>query len=166
MGGGANEKEEFVGVRLGSWTGERMGGDIRFEEEEEEGVSAGRRGGAPGPPEARWAEFGAGNEGGGKRFEEVLWAELREGKLGVEEERVKVGTVGVLSSSPDIVDRGCVGFGFLKGGGGGGIAFLSISSLLMLVDSISSLIDGGDHSFSALKDIEGGASGRSFFAAS
>jgi hypothetical protein len=140
VGGGAKEKEEFVGVRFGSWTGERMGGDIKFEEEE--GVSAGRRGGAPGPPEARWAEFGAGNEGGGARFEEVLCAELREGKLGVEVERVKVGTVGVLSSPPCIVGRGCLGFGFLKGGGGGGIAFLSSSALLMLGDGSFSLVKG------------------------
>jgi hypothetical protein len=56
----------------------------------------------------------------------------------------------------------------LKGGGGGGIAFLSSSSLLMVEEGMPPLRE--DTSFQALspsgRDIEGGASGRSFFAAS
>lgn len=172
VGGGANENEDFVGVRLGSWIGERMGGDIR--PAVPWGLSVGRapsRGGAPVPPEALCAEFRAGKEGGGARFEEVRCAEFREGKGGADEERVKVGTVGVLSSSPKIVGgEGCFGPGFLNGGGGGGIAFLSISSLLMFIDGISTLFMVGDASFAVLgpsrRDIEGGASGCSFFAAS
>jgi hypothetical protein len=171
VGGGASEIEEFVGVRLGSWIGERMGGDIK--PAVPRGLGVGRapsRGGAPVPPEALCAEFRAGKEGGGARFEEARCAEFKEGKVGAEEERVKVGTVGVLSSSRVAGDEGCFGLGFLNGGGGGGIAFLSISSLLMFIDGILSSLMVGDASFAVLgpsrRDIEGGASGCSFFAAS
>jgi hypothetical protein len=100
VGGGAREKDEFVGVRFGSWMGERIGGGIR--PAVPWGLAAGRRGGAPAPPEARCAEFKAGNEGGGARFEEARCAEFGAGKDedGEEEgERAKAGTVGVLSSS-------------------------------------------------------------------
>jgi hypothetical protein len=100
VGGGAREKDEFVGVRFGSWMGERIGGGIR--PAVPWGLAAGRRGGAPAPPEARCAEFKAGKEGGGARFEEARCAEFGAGKDedGEEEgERAKAGTVGVLSSS-------------------------------------------------------------------
>jgi len=136
VGGGAREKVAFVGVRLGSWIGERMGGDIRPWV-----LGAGRRGGAfvPREEEARCAEFGAGKEGGAARVE-ARCGELSAGNEGVEE-RVKVGTVGVWSSS---VRRAggecCFGDGFLKGGGGGGMAFRSSSALLMLGGDISSLL--------------------------
>jgi hypothetical protein len=103
VGGGAREKEEAVGVRFGSWMGERIGGGIRPAVPCGFPPDAGGRGGAPVPPEARCAEFKAGKGGGGARFEEVRCAEFGAGKEEggeTEEERVKVGTVGVLSSSP------------------------------------------------------------------
>ena len=101
-------------------------------------LGAGRRGGAFVPrEEALCAEFAAGKEGGGAR-EEARWGELSAGNEGVEE-RVKVGTVGVLSSSMRVGDD-CFGAGFLKGGGGGGMAFRSSSALLMLGGDIFSLL--------------------------
>lgn len=160
VGGGAREKEVVVGVRFGSWIGERIGGDMRPAVPWGLGVGrAPRRGGRLAPPEARWAEFGAGKEGGGARFEDARCAELREGKEGAggEEERVKVGTVGVLSSSSLRGGEDCFGGSFLKGGGGGGMAFLSISALLIAGESSLELLGP------SWGDIEGGAS---FFATS
>jgi hypothetical protein len=126
VGGGAREKDVFVGVRFGSWMGERSGGDVRPWV-----LRDGRRNGAfaPREEEALCAEFRAGKEGGGARLD-ARWGELSAGKEGFEE-RVKVGTVGVLSSSVRrLGGEDCFGAGFLKGGGGGGMAFLSSSALL------------------------------------
>lgn len=95
VGGGAREKELVVGVRLGSWTGERGGGAIR-----PEGLDVGRgdsRGGAPAPPVVLCAELEGGKMGGAARVPLARCAEFAAGKDGAggEEVRVKVGAVGV-----------------------------------------------------------------------
>ena len=130
VGGGAREKEFAVGVRLGSCTGERRGGAMR--PADLVGMAE-RRGGAPVPPAARCAELRAGNWLiVGVLVPLALCAEFAAGKEGAggEEERVKVGTVGVFSSSGLVGGEGGFGVGFLKGGGGGGIACRSRSALL------------------------------------
>ena len=99
VGGGAREKEVVVGVRFGSWIGERIGGDMRPAVPWGLGVGrAPRRGGRLAPPEARWAEFGAGKRGEARGSRMHFCAELREGKEGAggEEERVKVWDGGRL----------------------------------------------------------------------
>jgi hypothetical protein len=155
VGGGAREKVLAVGVRFGSCTGERERGDIRpwgFVGRAE------RRGGAPVPPWALCAELAAGNCEVGVRVPLARWAEFAAGKEGAggEEERVKVGTVGVLSSPGLFGGEGDFGVGFLKGGGGGGIAFLSRAALLREEDGSSDVLGP------SWSDIEGGAWGRCF----
>jgi hypothetical protein len=123
VGGRAREDVEGVeGLRLGS--GPRAGGAmspaVRLGGAIDPAVVEGwvgtafNRGGPRVPPEARWTEFKAGKEGADGSSSscpsEVLSPNV---KVGVVEAR---GVVG---------DEGDLGVRFLKGAGGGGIAFLS-----------------------------------------
>ncbi len=98
VGGGAREKDALVGVRLGSWTGERRGGVMRPPLLEDLAVGRGEsRGGVPVPPVVLCAELRDGKRGGADRVPLARCAEFAAGKEGPggEEVRVKVGAVGV-----------------------------------------------------------------------
>lgn len=106
-GGKRDEDWVFGGPRCGREEMGREGGAMRCELEL---PAAGRRTGALAPPEERWAELSAGNMARG-RVGFARSAELLPSVM------LNDGTVGGL------------GAGFLNGGGGGGMAFLSRSIL-------------------------------------
>lgn len=154
-GGGAREE----GPRLGS--GPR-GGAMREDWEVRE--TGGRRCGAWVPPDALCAELTAGKEGARGPLE-ARCAELRAGNEGAGSwsselgARVKVGA-GVFGPSMGVLREG---WGFLNGGGGGGMALRSISIRLgggIAFRSRFALLGGGIAFASCSALLEGGTSSR------